>query len=235
MAEQKALILDKPQGGFSVGTRPIPKPGPGAGLVKVHAAALNPVDWAVRDRTNFVSHYPAVVGVDFAGVDQNDSSFFAFDFFSVRVFQNSRRTFQERLWHVPAEITIKIPPNISFEEADTVSACMITAATGLYGWTCVLSGEATKYKAVWEEGGEGLYREKPTLLVGGSLSIGRYAIQTREAFSSIIIVTASLRNADLLKSIVATHVIDRKSPDISAEVRKILNSKALESLYDATS
>ncbi|KAL5486245.1 hypothetical protein ACEPAI_7290 [Sanghuangporus weigelae] len=166
MAEQKALILDKPHGEFSIGTRPNPKPGPGERLVEVHATALNPVDCAIRDHNNFVSDYLAVLG------------------------SNPRRPFQERLRRVPI-IYARSSRNynnqdsihISFGEAATISTCLITATAGLYRWI-------------------------------DFSRVGCHPI--REAFSSII-ATASLHNADLLKSIGATHVIDRKSPGVSAK------------------
>ncbi|KAL5525549.1 hypothetical protein ACEPAG_6885 [Sanghuangporus baumii] len=239
MAEQKALILDKPQGQFSLGTRPIPKPGPGELLVKVHATALNPIDATIRDRNIIVSDYPAVLGLDSAGtiaeIGEGVEGFTKGD----RVlhegnFKNDYGTFQQYTV-APAEITAKIPPNITFDEAATVSLCLVTAAASLYGHIYYPEG-ATKYKAAWEEGGEGLYRGKSILVIGGSTSVGQYAIQLAKlsGFSSII-ATASLHNADLLKSIGATHVIDRKSPDVSAEIRKVLNSAPLEFLLDVVS
>ncbi|OCB88164.1 GroES-like protein [Sanghuangporus baumii] len=239
MAGQKALILDKPHGEFSVGTRPIPKPGPGELLVKVHATALNPVDWAVRDYNIFVSVYPAVLGIDSAGtveeIGEGVKGFAKGD----RVlheghFKNDYGTFQQYTL-VPAEITAKIPSNISFDEAASVSLCLVTAAAGLYGHVYYPEG-ATKYKAPWEEGGEGLYRGKSILVIGGSASVGQYVIQLAKLSGfSPIIATASLHNADLLKSIGATHVIDRKSPDVSAEARKVLNGAPLDVLFDAAS
>ena len=67
MAEQKALLLEKPVGEFVVRSAPIQKPGPGEILVKIHATALNPVDWKIRDFNYFVKDYPAILGSDSAG------------------------------------------------------------------------------------------------------------------------------------------------------------------------
>ncbi len=65
MSEQKALLLEKAKGPFVVGSIPIPKPTPGHILVKVKAAALNPVDWKIQ--TEEFIKYPAVLGSDIAG------------------------------------------------------------------------------------------------------------------------------------------------------------------------
>ena len=64
---QKALLLDAKFGKFVVDTIPVPKPGPGEILVKVKAAALNPVDWKVQKYGIFVEKYPAILGTDVAG------------------------------------------------------------------------------------------------------------------------------------------------------------------------
>ncbi|WP_051745479.1 NADP-dependent oxidoreductase [Streptomyces yerevanensis] len=50
---------------------PVPQPGPGELLVRLHAAALNPFDWKVADGAlkNVVEHaFPLVMGSDGAGV-----------------------------------------------------------------------------------------------------------------------------------------------------------------------
>lgn len=67
---QKALFVESaPNGPQVVRTKGIPKPGSGELLVKVHAAALNPVDWIVRamNLTIMVPKWPAVLGEDGAG------------------------------------------------------------------------------------------------------------------------------------------------------------------------
>ena len=66
--QQKALLLDKSKGDFSVGFKDVPEPGPGEIQVQVHAAALNPVDWIVRALGIIITEYPAVVGYDAAGM-----------------------------------------------------------------------------------------------------------------------------------------------------------------------
>ena len=68
MPEQKALYLTSKQGPFEVSAAPIPKPGPGEVLYKVQAAALNPVDWKIRDYNFFITSYPAILGSDAAGI-----------------------------------------------------------------------------------------------------------------------------------------------------------------------
>ena len=64
---QKALLLKEKFGSLGVDSIPIPKPGPKEVLVKVQAAALNPVDWKIQKYGIFVETYPAIIGTDLAG------------------------------------------------------------------------------------------------------------------------------------------------------------------------
>ena len=66
-AQQKALVLQSKFGEFTVGSTPIPKPGPGELLVKVQTAALNPIDWKVQKYGVYVEKYPVVLGLNIAG------------------------------------------------------------------------------------------------------------------------------------------------------------------------
>lgn len=65
----KALTFSAPKAPFELTTRPTPKPGSGQVLVKVVAAALNPVDYVIQQLGLWVDHYgyPALAGNDIAG------------------------------------------------------------------------------------------------------------------------------------------------------------------------
>lgn len=65
---QKSLEVASVKAPFVLGTRPIPAPGHGQLLVKVLAAALNPLDAYMRAIGIFVSSWPLVSGWDGAGV-----------------------------------------------------------------------------------------------------------------------------------------------------------------------
>ena len=67
MSTHKALLLEKKFGEYAVGDVTTLKPGPGELLVKVHATALNPVDWKIRKYGVFVETFPAILGSDLAG------------------------------------------------------------------------------------------------------------------------------------------------------------------------
>ena len=45
---QKALVLEALNTPLAIRERPIPQPGPGELLVRIHASGLNPVDWKIQ-------------------------------------------------------------------------------------------------------------------------------------------------------------------------------------------
>lgn len=65
---QNALVLTARQGAFATSSISIPTPDRGQLLIKVQAAALNPVDWKVQANGIIVTDYPAILGTDIAGV-----------------------------------------------------------------------------------------------------------------------------------------------------------------------
>ena len=67
MALQTAFIVDAKFRQSIVNTVQIPKPGSGEILVKIKAAALNPVDWKIQKYSLFVEKFPAILGTDIAG------------------------------------------------------------------------------------------------------------------------------------------------------------------------
>lgn len=66
--KQKALFIVEPKGDWRVRDADIPEPSADQVLVRVEAAALNPVDWKVHDKDYFVRGYPAILGFEGAGV-----------------------------------------------------------------------------------------------------------------------------------------------------------------------
>ena len=65
--KQKVLFLESKQGRLIVDTADILAPGAGEVLVRVEAAALNPLDWKIQTLGFYVGKYPAVLGFDAAG------------------------------------------------------------------------------------------------------------------------------------------------------------------------
>ncbi|KAI0694764.1 GroES-like protein [Earliella scabrosa] len=237
---QKALIVPEPQAPWKLVTDwPVPTPGPGHILVKVVTAAINPADWKIQSRgAPFITQYPFIGGLDGAGVVEELGP-------EVQGFQKGDKvlfpggfdpkdaSFQEyKLVH--AENVAKIPDNISFEQAATVPLCLATVTTGI--WAHHPEASSIDLPAPWEEGGTTKLAGQAALIIGGSSSVGQYAIQLAklQGFSPII-TTSSLKHEAWLKSLGATHIIDRSRPitDILAELPKITGGKPIVYAYDS--
>ncbi|PCH39330.1 GroES-like protein [Wolfiporia cocos MD-104 SS10] len=236
---QKAVFLTAKQGSFAVGTRPIPKPGSGQVLIKVQSAALNPADWKIQAYGVFIENFPAVLGLDIAGtieaVGEGVTGFAKGDrvLNQGAIGDNDCAGFQQyALANVDA--TAKIASSLSFDQASTIPLGLATAALGLFN-----RGKANSAGLYppWEENGSGRYAGQPIVIFGGASSVGQYVIQVAKlAGFSPIITTASLTNADYLRSLGATHVLDRKltAEQLKAQVSSI-TSAPIQTVYDVIS
>ncbi|KAH7334807.1 chaperonin 10-like protein [Rhizoctonia solani] len=204
MSQHKASILPQKQGKLEVGTRPTPVPQGNQALVKVTAAAVNPVDWKIQDYGLFIEKFPAVLGTDGAGVIEaigpEAKAFKVGDkvFFQGFYGHTDETTFQEKSI-VETDIISKIPENITEDEASTIPVAAITASVGLFQKTGIdfpVNRPTANGKGV--------------LILGGSSSVGQFGLQlARIAGFSPIVTTASAQHTDFLKSLGATHVFDR--------------------------
>ncbi|KAJ7455103.1 chaperonin 10-like protein [Mycena latifolia] len=220
---QNALLIETKGSPFVLGTRPVPTPGPGDLLIKVHAAGLNPVDWKIQAYGIFVEDYPAVVGTDVAGevvaVGEGVEGWSKGDrvFFQGPYNDGRYGAFQEYTL-IPAEITAKIPDNITYAEAAAIPVAFNCAAFGLFAPVPIGAGLTPPFD------GTVAYAGQPALVIAGSASVGQYAIQLlRLAGFSPIITYASSRHEAHLKSLGATHVLDRaRVPLTSSSLRSAI-------------
>ncbi|KAH8074797.1 GroES-like protein [Cristinia sonorae] len=226
-SQQQALAILKQNGGWGLITTDVDQPGPGEVLIRVEAAALNPADWkiqAIAEYSKFVQEYPAILGTDSAGVvvalgDGVTNVAVGDRVLHQGFFTNRKGTFKQYTI-IDADLVAKIPDNLSFDQAATVPLALVTSAIGLYSETRLGAGLV----APWKEGGAGKYNGQPIVIFGGSSSLGQYALQLAKlsAFSPII-TTVSPRNDGLVKSLGATHTIDRSLPadEVLAAVKRI--------------
>ncbi|KAI0742469.1 GroES-like protein [Daedaleopsis nitida] len=241
--QHKALFLESKHGQFAIRNTDIPKPGPGHVLVKVEAAALNPLDWMIQAFGVFVEKYPAVIGADGAGtvVEMGDGvtslvvgDRIAFQGTINPIEQSIDGTFAQHVT-TPAHLAAKIPVSVSFDAAASMPCTLPTAAFVLYNQE--QASLSLKLTAPWTEGGRGKYAGRSALIIGGSSSVGQYAIQfARLSGFSPILATASPHNTDYLKTLGATHVIDRALPaDAVQAAATWLAGGLLDLVYDAVS
>ncbi|KAI0351251.1 GroES-like protein [Trametes cingulata] len=246
-ALQKALLLEQKGGPLVLKDVQVPQPGPGRILVRIEATALNPADWKIQMYGILVPKYPAVLGFDAAGtvVEVGDAvdEYVVGDRVLLQGFWDDpsdpvdpgyRGTFQQYIATPLANVS-KYPSHLSFEEAATVPSGLATAAFALYNQAT--SDSSAGLTPPWEEGGRGKYAGKPILILGGATSVGQYVIPlARMSGFSPIVVTASLHNSGLLKSLGATHVLDRGLPEEAlSEQAKQIAGGYFDIVYDAVS
>ncbi|KIM40696.1 hypothetical protein M413DRAFT_28477 [Hebeloma cylindrosporum] len=219
-AKQKALLLDTKTKEFAVGDVEVYKPGPGEVLIKIQAAALNPVDWKIQ-RSSVGGQFPEyrILGEDISGdvveVGKGVTNFKEGDrVFAETEFGKSHGGFQQYALSL-ASVVAKIPPGISYDEAATIPLALSTSYVGLH-----------------HQG-----TETPLVVLGGGSSVGQLCIQLAKLSGlSPIITTASLKHTEHLKALGATNVLDRNLSiaNISQRVKEITKSPILR-VVDAIS
>ncbi|KAJ3937477.1 MAG: chaperonin 10-like protein [Lentinula lateritia] len=234
---QKALVLESPKTPFVLKTVPIPKPGPGEVLVKIIASGLNPVDWFIQSRDLFAPNtpYPAIIGLDMAGdveeVGEGVKEISRGD----RVFLEPKLNSNEYASHqkyalAPVEFLGKIPENLSYGQAACIPLTFSTAVYGLLPAHPVGMGLNPTFDDTVT------YPSEVALVIGGSTSVGQYAIQILKYLGfGTIIVYASTKHTEYLKSLGATHFIDRNEisfADLPAALPKVC-SQPIKIIYTA--
>jgi len=188
----------------------IEKPIPEAGqiLVKVRAAAANPLDWHYLRGTPYVMRLGAGLrrpseirlGVDYSGVVESVGA-------GVTRFKPGDEVFGARTGAFGEYVAAKSdgsvvlkPPNISFEQAASVPVAAVTALQALRAGGV---GPGTK-----------------VLINGASGGVGTFAVQIAKAQGAVVTGVCSGRNFELVKSLGADAVIDYTKENYTTQVAK---------------
>ncbi|KAH9885808.1 GroES-like protein [Cubamyces lactineus] len=222
---QKTLLCHQEGTSYVVEERPVPRPAPDEVLVKIMACALNPIDYGIVNplySKALITSWPYVPGGDGAGVvvqvGQEVTSLKEGDrvVFKGHIQTSERSATCQQYAVVPADLTALIPAHISFEEAATIPMGLTTDVLVLYNQSPAPENLSLRLTPIWEPEGTTVYAGTPAFIVGGASPLGQYAIQLAKlAGHDPIITTASPHNAALLRSLGATHVLDRALPNAS--------------------
>ncbi|UZJ52429.1 hypothetical protein CBS101457_001749 [Exobasidium rhododendri] len=204
--------------------RDTPKPKDDEVLIKVTSTAINPVDWKIRDWAFYVKEWPTILGSDAAGVVVDLGKGVKGDykvgdrvFFQGIIGVQDHSTFQEYIT-MPAELIGHTPESITDDEAAGVSlACMAVIAAFYH------KDGLDIQPPPWQDGGAKAAAGKSIIILGGSSSVGQYAIQlARLSGFSNIVTASSPSHHPRLKELGATVVLDRtkSSPQDYAEATK---------------
>lgn len=201
-----------------------PTPADDQLLVKVHAAALNPVDWhymrgspyIMRLSSGIGSPNDPRVGVDFAGtveaVGKNVTRFKPGD----EVFGGADGAVAEYVVVRESRGVALKPANVTFEQAGSVAVAALTALQGLRDHGGIKPGQKV-------------------LINGASGGVGTFAVQIAKDFGAEVTGVCSTRNVELVRSLGADHVIDYTQQDFAASAERydiILDNVANRSLSD---
>ncbi|KAG8164382.1 hypothetical protein KVR01_006300 [Diaporthe batatas] len=231
----KAAVVPEPGAQHVVADRSLPALEAGEVAIKVTATAINPVDWKIRDYKVFIKDYPAVLGSDAAGeiaaVGSGVTDFKEGDrvFFQGIIGRYDSATFQQYV-KMPAELVAKTPKSISDDQAGGVSLATVAVVTGFYD----KSGHGLT--APWAEGGEQAGKGKGVVILGGSSSVGQYAVQLAKISGFDRVVTnASARHLDHVKALGADVVLDRSAQNSEEDFKAALGGVPLAFVFDAIS
>ncbi len=172
-------------------------------LLKVRAAAVNPLDWhfmrgapyLVRLMTGLRKPKLTRLGADVAGeveaVGRNVTRFKPGD----EVFGACRGAFAEYACAAESALALK-PDNVTFEQAAAVPVAAITALQGLRDKGHIQPGQKV-------------------LINGAAGGVGTFAVQIAKSFGAEVTGVCSTRNVDRVRSVGADQVLDYTREDFT--------------------
>lgn len=173
-------------------------------LVKVRAAAINPVEWhrvrgtpyIMRVGEGFGAPKDPRLGLDFAGTVEAVGK-------DITKFKPGDAIFGARSGALAEYVTVREassiavkPENVSFEQAASVHVAGITALQALRDRAGVKPGQKV-------------------LINGASGGVGTFAVQIAKSLGAEVTGVCSTRNVELVRSLGADHVIDYTREDFT--------------------
>lgn len=196
--------------------RPVPEPGPGEVRVRVAVSGVNPTDWKARQNTPPAAGWQTpdqdgagVVDAVGNGVDP--------------VLVGERVWIWEAAWQrptgtaaeytvVPQRQAVLLPAGASYELGASLAIPFLTAHR------CLTIGETMPDRL-----DPGALSGRTVLVQGGAGAVGNAAIQlARWADARVITTVSGPEKAQLAAAAGADHIINYRTDDVAAEVRKIV-------------
>lgn len=216
----KAAVLTRFGGpdAFEIRDVPVATVGPRQVRVRVHATALNPLDYQIRrgDYADYVP-LPAIIGHDVSGVVEEIGSHvteFAIGdevYYTPKIFGGPGSYAEQHVADV--DLVGRKPKNLSHVEA---------ASLTLVGGTVWESFVTRAQLAVGE-----------TILIhGGSGGVGTIAIQVAKAMGARVISTARSIDHDFVRSLGADEVIDYSAEDYVKTVARHTDGQGVNVVFD---
>lgn len=192
---------------------PIPKIIDNEILVKIHAVALNPVDYKLAENHNSKWTYPHILGLDGAGevlaVGENNPKNFKIGervFFHNDLTKNG--TFAE-IAKVKSNVVTRIPDSVSYEAAASILCSGLTAYQAMYRKLSLIG-------------------KRTVLIHAGAGGVGGIDIQLAKHSGLTVITTVSKKKIDFAKKLGADFVIDYHNEDVNQVINKITNGLGVD-------
>lgn len=179
-----------------------PVPNNNQVLIRVHAAALNPLDLTIRTPlwirllTGHRKPKETRLGVDYSGTVEAAGKNVTQLKVGDEVFGGKVGAYAEYLCAGADRAVMQKPANVSFEQAAAVPVAALTALQGLRDKGHIQPGQKV-------------------LINGASGGVGTFAVQIAKSFGAQVTAVTSTRNVDLVRSIGADHVIDYTKEDFT--------------------
>src|SRR5437764_910781 len=183
-----------------------PQPGENQLLVKVRAAAVNPVDWKIRDGLGemFGLKPPLILGCEVAGtletVGDNVEDFSPGD--DVYGYLGAYSGGYAEYVAAPASEFARKPKQTDFDTAASVPVGALTASQGIFDHGKLTSGQRI-------------------LITGASGAVGSMAVQLANVIGAHVIGTGSGRNEEFVRGLGADEFIDYKKGKFEEEVSDV--------------
>lgn len=180
----------------------VPVPAANEVLIKVKAAAVNPVDWKIREgylEGMLAFEMPLTLGWDVsgevveAGADVNNLNVGDAVYSRPEITKNG--SYAEYIVVTATEVALK-PAALTWQEAAGVPLAALTAWQSLYEMTNVQAGDRV-------------------LIHAGSGAVGQFAIQLAKLRGAYVYTTTSAKNTELVLGLGADQAIDYHQEDFS--------------------
>ncbi len=213
----RAVSINKPGDSkeLDIQERPIPKPEKGQLLVKVKASAINRTDIMTRENKQLAEPYP-ILGIEVAGIvvenmDSSNSQLVP----GTRVAGLVNHGGYAEYVVMPANRVIRIPDNMSFEEAAAIPEVFLTAYQTLY-WLGELEPEET------------------VLIHAGASGVGTAAIQLAKKMTKakVIVTAGSNEKLQFCKELGADKLINYKEEEFDQIVLDYTEQKGVDLILD---
>ncbi|VUC22421.1 unnamed protein product [Clonostachys rosea] len=218
---QKAVALPAKRTPLTQISSPVVPPAAGQILVKVQWTASTPLDLHRADGGLLIPEYPSLMGSGGAagtvvqlGPSGDLKGLQIGDKVMVFAFHGGQEANHQEYITIPAYLASKIPKSLSMEQAVTIPVNLVTAFH-----TITKDLDLELPWPIPQGGWKPSAADEPILIWGGSSSVGIFVIQVLRHWGyTNILVTASSRHHEYLKSIGATAMWDYTKPGVEASI-----------------